>query len=229
MTGVMVVQPSTGKPDSPFNRHDRFNPNNDNGETVMSNDTRRTEGVKLVGRKGGEYYFVDSIFDHGNGYGNGLAGATGTVCIPISDDQADELLDPNNMTERYGDYWEEYYGSKVQEDCPNCKGCIDDEGCEECDYPSLRSFCSDIAQCDGIDSMIDFPGQEYVDALTAIGQDAEYADCSGCGRIFGNCGRSGSMSPDYFEEVYDRKALIALLAYEDKAVSYEYAARAVFG
>jgi hypothetical protein len=70
--------------------------------------------------------------------------------------------------------------------------------------------------------MVDCAGQEYVDALNDIGVDAEYADFSGCGRIFGRLGL------DDFDEVYDRKALVAILAYEDGATNYDYTCRAVY-
>jgi len=191
----------------------------------MSNDSRRTNGVKLIGRKDSEFWFVDSVFDHGDD----LAGVTGTICYPVSDEYADELLSIDNLEERFGDYWHERYSEDARNDCEDCNGEPQDEGCEACDYPSLREICSQIAQYEGIDAVIDFPGHDYVDALEGIGEEAEYADTIGCGRIFGNCGRDEPMSPGYFDEVYDRKALIALLAFEDNAVSYEYAARVVFG
>ncbi len=190
----------------------------------MSNDSRRTEGVKLIGRRDGEFFFVDSVFDHGDD----LSGVTGTVCNPVSEKYADELLSANNMAERFGDYHHERFSPDASDGCEDCEGEAQNEGCEACEYPSLAEFTAEIAQFDGIDAVIDFPGHEYVDALTAIGEEAEYADTSGCGRIFGSCGGSGPMDPDSFDEVYDRKALIALLAYESGAVSYEYACRVIF-
>lgn len=191
----------------------------------MSDDSRRTNGVKLIARMDGEYYFVDSVFDHGGDF----VGVTGTVCHPVSEEQAKELLSLDNLEERYGDHWEERYRNVVDADCEECDGCINDEGCDSCGYPSLRSLCNEIVQCEGIDAVIDYLGSDFTDALTAIGEDAEYADCTGAGRIFGNCGREGPMSPDEFDEVYDRKALVAILAFEDNAVPYEYAAKVVFG
>ncbi len=191
----------------------------------MSNDSRRTEGVKLIGKRDGEFWFVDSVFDHGDD----LAGVTGTVCYPVSEKYADELLSADNMAERFGDYHHERYSPDARDNCEDCNGEAQDEGCEACGYPSLAEFCAEVAQYDGIDSVIDYPGDEFCDALNAIGEDAEYADTSGCGRIFGGCGGSGPMSPDDFDKIYDRKALIAVLAYEAGAVSYEYAVKIIFG
>ncbi len=191
----------------------------------MSKDSRRTNGVKLIARRDGEFWFVDSVFDHGGD----LAGVTGTICNPVSEEYADELLSIDNLEDRFGDYWHERSSEDVREDCPDCEGEPQEEGCEECNYQSLWGFCADVAQCDGIDGVIDFPGDSYVDALVAIGQDAEYADTSGCGRIFGNFGGERLLGPDSFDEVYDRKALIAILAYEDGAVDYEYAVKIIFG
>jgi len=191
----------------------------------MSKSSRRTNGVKLIGCRNDEFWFVESVFDHGDG----LAGVTGLICNPVSEVQAEEMMSLDNLEERFVDYWEERYKVAVDEDCPICNGEPQEDGCDDCQYPSLRSFCVEIANCDGINSVIDFPGQEYVDALVAIGEDAEYADCAGAGRIFGNCGQDGPMSLDSFDKVYDRKALVAIVAYEDGAVSYEYAVRVIFG
>ncbi len=191
----------------------------------MSKESRRTKGVKLIARRDGEYYFVDSVFDHGDG----LAGCTGTVCYPVSEEQAEELLSMDNLEERFGDHWEERYKDDVDSECEECDGCINDEGCDSCGYPSLRSLCSEIVRFEGIESVIDWLGSDYTDALEGAGADAMYADCTGCGRIFGNCGRPGPMDPNEFDEVYDKKALVAILAFESGVVSFEYASKAIFG
>ncbi len=184
----------------------------------------RTNGVILVCRKDSEYWFISSVFDHGD-----LAGCTGTICYPITEEMMDELLSIDNLVERFGDYWEERYRDDVDENCEACDGWIDEDGCKDCGYPSLRSFCGEIGQYEGPEAVIDNPGNEYAEAINAIGVEAEYADCFGCGRIFGSFNEDESMSPDDFDEVYDYKALVASLAYEAGAVDYNYACRIIFG
>jgi len=188
----------------------------------------REEKAKLIGRIGDEYWFVDSVFKHGDG----LAGCTGCQVYPVSADQADEALSFDNMADRYADYWAEQYKDAAEDDCENCGGYPDEDGCENCGYPSLESLCNDIARADGYDAVFDFPGHEYTDILEGIlvtedDPDAvEFADCGGCGRIFGHAAHDFK---DRFDEVYDRKALVAILAYEDGAVDYEYACKAIYG
>ncbi len=184
-----------------------------------------TNGAVLVARRDSEYYFVDSVFDHGDN-----AGCTGCVVYPVTGKMVDELLSIENLEERYGDYWEERYEGEVDENCEACDGHIDDDGCEACGYPSLRSLCQDIAQYDGSDAVIDNPGYEYAEAINAVCDDEiEYADCTGCGRIFSSFDSDKPMTPDDFDEVYNLKALVAALAYEASAVDYDYAIRVIFG
>ena len=47
--------------------------------------SKRTQGAVLVGRMDQEYYFVESVFEHKNGF----RGCTGTVVYPVSDEQVD--------------------------------------------------------------------------------------------------------------------------------------------
>jgi hypothetical protein len=178
----------------------------------------RTEGVVLIGRRDSEFWFIDSVFKHDDDF----AGVTGTVCNPVSEEYAEELLSPDNLEERFGEFWGEKFEDAAQEDCPDCRGYPQTEGCEECNYPSVKAWCADIAQYGGIDAVIDYAGDEYTEALVAVGEDAEYADCSGCGRIFG-------IDLTGWDDIYNRKALVAALAYEANAVSYDYACRVIFG
>jgi len=192
---------------------------------MTTKNSVRTEGAVLVGRKDGAYVFIDSVFRHDAE----LFGCTGTEVYPVSAAYADELLSFDQMGDRYTDYWADRTKDSVKEDCVVCDGEPDEDGCEYCDYQSLEEFCREIAQYDGIDSMIDFPGWAYVEALNETGDlddEAEYADCVGCGRIFGGSHHPGL---DGYDEVYNRKALVACLAYEDGAVSYDYARRVIFG
>jgi hypothetical protein len=186
--------------------------------TGYVNKSKSTEGAVLIGRRDGGFWFIDSVFDCGD-----FAGVTGTVCYPVSEDQAEELLSQDNLEERFGEYWEDRFKDAAQEACSHCEGYPQEEGCDDCNYPSLSDFCAQIAQYEGIDAVIDYAGDEYTEALVAIGEDAEYADTSGCGRIF------DSADLDGWDEIYNRKALVAALAYEDGAVSYDYAVRVIFG
>ena len=177
----------------------------------------RTEGSVLVARMDGEYYFVQSVFKHNDDF----AGCTGMGVYPVTEEGMDDMLLIDNLVGRYGDHWEERY--KVDAVCESCEGLIDEGGCEDCGYPSQESWCADIAEYDGSDAVIDSQDQ-CVDALNEVCDDeVEYADCVRCGRIF------GSMTITSFDEVYNMKALVACLAFEDGAVSYNYARRAIFG
>ncbi len=186
----------------------------------MNNDsTNRTDGVVLVGRKDNEYWFIDSVFRHRDDF----YGCTGTTVCPISADQVEYDTDPENMGDRYSDYWAEQYKDSIRLDCGNCAFGIDDGGCKHCDYPSLTDFCAGIVQYEGYDAVYDYPGHAYEKALNDLLDDVETVDTSGCGRIFSR------LDIDDFDEVYNRKALVACLAYEDGAVDYDYACRVIFG
>ncbi len=185
-------------------------------------NSERSEGAVLIARKGDEFWFVDSVFRHDND----LAGCTGICVYPVSEKQADYLLAPDQVADKYDSYWKMDVESDARDDCPNCLGEPDEDGCEDCGYQSLRDFCADVAYTDGIEAMIDHAGDEYVEAMNKHGdldEEAEYADCVSCGRIFGRRGL------DDFDEVYNRKALVAILAYEDGAVDYDYTCRVVYG
>lgn len=182
-------------------------------------DSVRTNGAVLVGRKDGEYWFIDSVFRHGDDF----YGCTGTTVYPVSVDQADYDTDPENMGDRYGDYWSDRHKESIRSDCEDCACGIDEEGCEHCDYPSLTAFCAEIVQYDGYDAVYDYPGNDFEDALQDRLDNVETVDTSSCGRIFSRS------DIDDFDEVYNRKALVACLAYEDGAVDYDYARRVIFG
>ena len=185
----------------------------------------RTEGAVLVGRKDGAYWFIDSVFRHRFDF----YGCTGTTVYPVSVEQANYDTNPDNMGDRYCDYWQECYRGSIKSDCRNCRCGIDEDGCEHCDYPSLTAFCAEIVQYNGYDAVYDYPGNDYEDALEdwLVSDDdpdcVETVDSCGCGRIF------SPTDLDDFDEVYNRKALVACLAYENGAVDYDYARRVIFG
>lgn len=183
------------------------------------NPSRRTKGPVLVGRKDSEYWFIDSVFWHCSD----LRGCTAMTVCPISEAWSEKLLSTDMLKDRFGDSWAEKFKDSIDDGCKNCRLGLDEDGCEHCRYPSLQSFCNEIAQYDGIDAVIDNPGDDYCDKIVAVGADAEYADCVGCGRMF------NADYPVEFDEVYNRKALVACLAYEDGAVSYDYAVKAIYG
>ena len=173
----------------------------------------------LVGRMGNEYWFIDSVFRHHNDF----YGCTGTTVYPISIDQADYDTDLDNMGDRYSDYWAERYKDSIKDDCDNCSSGIDEDGCEHCGYPSLTAFCAEIAQYEGYDAVYNHPGPAYEKALTDLLDDVETVDCSSCGRIFSH------LDLDDFDDIYNHKALLACMAYENGAISYDYACRVIFG
>jgi hypothetical protein len=179
----------------------------------------RTKGAVLVGRRDGEYWFISSVFKHADDF----AGCTGMIVVPVSEEQVEEMLSAGYLESLYGDVWHDIAKHDIQLDCDNCAIGPDEAGCEDCGYQSLSAYCSDIAHYDGLDAVTDYPGDAYKDALRGVVGELETVDCSGCGRIFGDT------SVDDFDEVYNRKALVACLAYEDGAVSYDYACRIIFG
>jgi len=185
----------------------------------------RTNGAVLVGRKDSEYWFIDSVFRHGSDF----YGCTGMTVYPVSVKQTEYDLDPENMADSYCEHWMERYKDSIKSGCRNCRCGVDEDGCENCGYPSLLSFCAEVVQYDGYDAVYDYPGGDYKDALEDLLVSDDDPDCvetvssAGCGRIFGRTGL------DDFDEVYNRKALVACLAYEDGAVDYDYARRVIFG
>ena len=180
---------------------------------------RKSKGNVLLGRVGCEYYFIDSVFDDGIDQ----SGCTGTIVYPVSESQVDDMLTIDNLEDQYDYVWEGMYKESIKDDCKNCQFGLDEEGCEHCGYRSLCSFCQDIMDEEGIDAVIDNVSG-CAEALNAVCSGIiEYVDCVGCGRIFGY----GNL--DKFDEVYNRKALIACEAYEDGAVSYDYAIKVIFG
>ncbi len=182
----------------------------------MSN---RTEDTTLVGRIDDMYYFVESIFEHRDDF----RGVTGCAGISVNDEHAKEIMSLDNAEERYSYVWEEMNAESADDNCPKCRGTAQIIGCEDCGYSSLSAWCTQIINTDGIDAFIDDAGHEAVAAVHEITGDTEYVDIHSCGRIF------ASLKLNDFDEVYNRKALVAALAYEDGAVGYDYAVRVIFG
>ena len=188
--------------------------------------SERTNGAVLVARRDYEYYFINSVFKHDDDF----QGCTGVGVYPVTEAMMDDMLSTDSLVERFGDFWEEKYKNAFDENCEACDGWLQEEGCTDCGYPSCESVCFEIGQYEGSDAVIDNPGYEYAEAINAVCEDEiEYADCTSAGRIFGSFDKLRPTTPDDFDEVYNRKALVACLAYQAGAVDYDYAVRAIFG
>jgi hypothetical protein len=177
--------------------------------------SKRTKGTVLIGRKGDEYWFIDSVFY----LDADLFGCTGRTVYPVSKEWAEDTMSPNSLADRFCEYWAE--SATIKEDCDNCRCGPDEDGCKYCGYGSLSDLCERIANTDGYDAMFDFPGHAYQEAMEEKLGPLEFADCSGGGHIFDRVSD--------FDEVYNRKALVAYQAYEAGAVDYDYACQVIFG
>ena len=65
--------------------------------------TRKYEGFVCIGRKGENYYFADSVFEHSDSF----RGVTGSVIRPVSKDEWDYASDRENVAERLEEYYRE--------------------------------------------------------------------------------------------------------------------------
>ena len=179
----------------------------------------RYSGFVCVGRSGDEYYFVESIFDHGDGF----QGCTGCVVRPVSKEEYDWASHTDNVMEWVGDVWEELYKHKACDDCEKCCGFLDEEeGCENCGVPSLRDFAEKCIDEEGIENLMFDPSNccEAEEAFAEMGVECECTDCVGCGRIF-------TRGMD-FDEVFDRAALEAINDFEGHKCSMDYAVSTIF-
>ena len=170
--------------------------------------SKRTTGWKLIGRKGGEYYFVDSVFEHQDNF----RGVTGSIVRPVSPKEYEEASDRENVAERLEDYW-------------NVCHARDDYDNEEDFDAAFEDFIDEAIEYDGIDQIM-FDGSDNCnasDSFDELGIKHEFTDCSGCGRIFG---KRDNLD---FDEVFDYPALVAIRAYEGGSLSRDYVARIIFG
>lgn len=188
----------------------------------------RHEGFVLIGRRDGDYHFVESVFDHGDGF----QGATGSIVRPVCKDEWEWASDPENVAERLHEYWECEYGRNARSTCDECEGFPDSsKGCETCGIESLDDFTARVIAHDGIEHLM-FDSSDKDAALAIFEGFVEgvvTTDCSGGGRIFGRDSYVEGNPFRGFDEVYNRKALVAIQALEDGVVSVDYAARIIFG
>lgn len=132
---------------------------------------------------------------------DGLAGVTGSVVRPVSPDEWEWASDRENVAERLQDGYD---------------GDLDGDDFED--------FVDRVIADHGIEYLM-FDGSDRdaaSEAFDDLGVEHKSTDCSGGGRIF------SSINDMDFDEVYDRKALVAIAAYEDGAVSYDYAVSIIF-
>ena len=180
--------------------------------------TIRHEGFVLVGRKNDEYYFVDSVFD----YGDGFHGATGSIVRPVFSEEYEEASDRENVAERYCEHYETTVTCDTE--CKECEGYPDrDKGCESCGVEGLDAWIDDLLTYENISDLIFDPsdGCRASDCFNKMGIEHECTDYSGGGRIF-----DGKMG---FDTVYDNAVLNTILDVESGAVSAEDAAKVIFG
>ena len=183
----------------------------------------RTNGVVLIGRRENEFWFVESVFYHDKDF----FGCTGLTVFPVSAKWAEESLSDDSMAGRFEDYWVERSEESISANCKHCELGVQEDGCEDCGYQSLKAFCADIRQYDGYDAVFDYPGYEYEEAIAKYVDDVETVERSGCGRIFGRpFGCDGRFD---FDKVYNYAALLACIHYEAGRISYDQAANAIFG
>lgn len=119
----------------------------------------RFNGSKLIGRRGDEYYFADSVFDHGDGF----KGVTGYIVRPVSPQEYAWASDRENVAERLQD-------------------CYDGDT----DSTAFEDWVDSAIQFDGIENLM-FDASYTCDAsaaFEALGIEHECTDCSGCGRIW---------------------------------------------
>jgi hypothetical protein len=156
----------------------------------------RVNGCKCVGRNGDTYYFVDSIFDHGDGF----AGCTGFSVRPVCAEEFNS--------------WDHDAVAEYLEEC----GSHDGMSCRK-----FHALVDEAIRVDGIGHIIydDGFGCEVGPFFNALGIDYECTDCVGCGRQF-------SEDSDY-EELFDHAAWIGVTGFEAGEVSFEWAARTIFG
>lgn len=173
--------------------------------------SRRTNGIKLVGRDGDTYYFVDSVFEHNDGF----RGCTGFAVRPVSPKEYEWASDRENVAERLRELYDCQYGDNDSFYSPDCA-----EDAREADF---ERFVDDVIHYDGIDHIM-FDESYCCDAspvFDRLGIEHESTDCNGCGRMF-------KVDSDY-EELFDFGAWIGVRSFEGGIGSYEWAARTIFG
>ena len=162
----------------------------------MSKVSIRVNGAKCIGRDGNVFHFVDSIFDHGNGF----AGCTGFSVRAVSAEEFD-ALGRDDVVELLEDA-----GMHDGKSCAEFNQLVDDS----IRYDGIGHLFFDESYCCEAESFFD-----------AWGVDYECSDCIGGGRMF-------SEDSDY-EEIVNWEAYLACKWFEGGKVSFDFAARAIYG
>jgi hypothetical protein len=171
----------------------------------------RTTGCRLIGRDGDTYYFVDSVFDHGDGF----RGCTGFAVRPVSPGEWEWASEFENVAERLEDVYADMYGGDDRWYDPDSAG-----DAREKDF---ERFVNDAIQYDGIGHLM-FDESYCCEAGSVFDKlelEYETTDCNGCGRMF-------KADSDY-EELFDLNAWIGVRSFEGGIGTYEWAAKTIFG
>jgi len=156
----------------------------------------------LVGKTTeGEYYFLESLFDHGT-----FSGATGLICVPVTKEEYRERTDPEGeyVRDYLRDLWEQAVGNGDTEE-------------------SLSEWVREFVASEGTDWIIEScPSDAERKVLACYNeeldrdpdhdpdQEAEMVECIGAGRIFS---RKGGIE---WEALYAPNVLAAAMKYENK-------------
>lgn len=182
------------------------------------NSVVRRNGFVCVGRKDSEYYFINSVFKHGEGF----QGVTGCTVRPVDAKEWEWACDRENCAERLQDVYETCHGNSAYRDDPD-----DDDFDRDDDF---ERFVDDVIHYDGeahihYDESYSCEASEVFDAL---GVEHECTDCIDRGRIFGRAGWRGRMDSEWFDEVFNLKALNAALYFEDGRGDVDFIGKMIF-
>lgn len=179
----------------------------------------RTEGFKCIGRIGGDYIFAQSVFKHRDD----LSGVTGCSVHPVSAEEFEWNSDKENVAERLEHCFADLWKTDAELRLNACSGRSRWSGQFQDSYDNeLERWVDQVIDTDGIENIM-FDSSFCCDASNAFDQmgiEHECTDCSGCGRMFPIAG---------FDEVFDQEALDAINDYEAGKISYDDAARIIFG
>ena len=126
---------------------------NDNGETKYG---------ELIGEIGGDYYYLDYVFEHSDSF----KGATATVLRPVAFSEAESRREEFDED---GELWRCTVASESTE-------------------LSMDEWHKSVLDNDGDDAIFDFGGGEYhedlLDRIDPERQEYELVECIGGGRSF---------------------------------------------
>lgn len=195
-------------------KRDELKTQRDELQNRINERTMRHKGCTLIGRNGSDYFFADSVFDHGDGF----KGVTGFVVRPVCTKEWEWAEDRENVAERYDDVFNKFWDGKGSGS--RCKSTGRFISARE---TAFNAWIDLAIAVDGIDHLM-FDGSYVCDAsdiFDRLGVEHETTDCSGYGRIF-------SKDSDY-EELYNLSAWVAVRSLEAGHCSAEWAGNTIFG